>query len=335
MADMTIEKDRLSRPEIRDPQGRAGSADTPPGGEAPPRFARGFLLDREVEAAADAARARVLAEIDRLNLVPHVAALELHGYTILSPEETGAAALLAPLMAAILRISEARIGVPVDVVTGDTHRHFHLPTGQVQWEPSLLLKDPVFEQALMNPPALALVTYLLGESCIVSHLSSMVKGPGDDYLPLHTDQNQSGAIPPAPPYAQVANATWALTDYTRDNGGICFVPGSHRYCRQPTYAEATDLNLFHPLEVQAGSIIIWHGNTWHGAFPRRSPGVRVSLVEYFSRGFLRPSEDLGPLISPEALARNPPRFGVLTGASKPLKDFNSPVARASRVGLFV
>lgn len=322
MADMTIEKDRLSRRGMGDP-------------DTPARFARGFLLDREVEDVADAARTRVLAEIDRLNLVPHVAALELHGYTILSPQETGAAALLAPLMAAILRISETRTGVPVDVVTGDTHRHFHLPTGQVQWEPSLLLKDPVFEQALMNPPALALITYLLGESCIVSHLSSMVKGPGDDYLPLHTDQNQSGAIPPAPPYAQVANATWALTDYTRDNGGICFVPGSHRYCRQPTYAEATDLSLFHPLEVQAGSIIIWHGNTWHGAFPRRVPGVRVSLVEYFSRSYLRPSEDLGPLISPEALARNPPRFAVLAGAAKHLKDFNSPLTRASRVGLFV
>jgi hypothetical protein len=322
MADGTIEKGRLA-------------ADTSRGGEAPAKFARGFLLDREVEEAAEAARARVLAEIDRLNLVPHVAALEMDGYTVLSPEETGAAALLEPLMAAILRISEARLGVPVDVVTGDTHRRFHLPTGQVQWETSLLLKDPVFERALMNPPALALVTYLLGESCIISHLSSMVKGPGDDYLPLHTDQNQSGAIPPAPPYAQVANATWALTDYSRDNGGICFVPGSHRYCRQPTHAEATDLSLFHPLEVRAGSIIVWHGNTWHGAFPRCNPGVRVSLVEYFSRSFLRPTEDLGAQISPEALARNPPRFAVLTGAAKPMKDFNSPLMRASRVGLFV
>ena len=68
---------------------------------------------------------------------------------------------------------------------------------------------------------------------------------------------------------------------------------------------------------------------------RRSPGVRVNLVQLFSRRFLRPNEDLGPSISPEALARNPPRFAVLTGASKPTKDFNSPVARASRVGLFV
>ena len=42
---------------------------------------------------------------------------------------------------------------------------------------------------------------------------------------------------PYPPYAQVANATWVLTDYDRDNGSTCFVDGSHLLCRPPSPAE--------------------------------------------------------------------------------------------------
>ena len=40
-----------------------------------------------------------------------------------------------------------------------------------------------------------------------------------------------------------------------------------------------------------GSLIIWQGNTWHGAFNRTAPGIRVSVTVYFYRPFMRPLED--------------------------------------------
>jgi ectoine hydroxylase-related dioxygenase (phytanoyl-CoA dioxygenase family) len=299
------------------------------------RFAPEFLVDQTIEREAAAARERVFAEIAALKLEPNVAEHEADGVTVLRPDQVAGRDFIERLRDTILRISGERAGKAVDVVRGATHREYQSPFGQVQWQPTLLIKDPVFEQALMNRHALALITYLLGQSCILNHLSSAVKGPSDEYLPLHTDQNQTGSIAPYPSYAQVANATWMLTDYKRENGAICFVRGSHKLCRHPTYAEATDLSRYTPLEAEAGSIAVWHGNTWHGAVPRTVPGVRISLIVYFQRYYHPPIENLAPQITPEMIARNPPRFATLTGVAHPHHlDFNSVAAKASRIGLF-
>ena len=181
--------------------------------------------------------------------------------------------------------------------------------GNVAAEIGILGEDRLFEQALLNPPMLALVDYLLGESCALIHQSLFIKRPGPHHLPLHTDQDQTTNSSPFLPHAQVANATWVLTDFNAANGTTCFVPGSHKLCRAPTAQEATDLSLFKPVAAEAGSIIIWHGNTWHGAFRRSVPGVRVSIVQYFGRWYLAGAET-SP-ISQAMLDRNPPRFAQL------------------------
>jgi ectoine hydroxylase-related dioxygenase (phytanoyl-CoA dioxygenase family) len=299
------------------------------------RFTQEFLVDKAVDREAAAARERVFAELAALKLEPNVAELEADGVTVLRPHQVAGRDFIERLRDTILRISGERAGETVDVANGATHSGYQSVFGQAQWEPTLLTKDPVFEQALMNRPALALITYLLGESCILNHLSSVVKGPGDTYLPFHTDQNQTGSIAPYPSYAQVANATWILTDYNRENGATCFVRGSHKLCRHPTYAEATDLSRFTPLEAEAGSVVIWHGNTWHGAVPRTAPGVRISLIVYFQRWYHPPIENLAPQVTPEMMARNPPRFAILTGVTNPhTLNFYSATSKASRVSLF-
>jgi ectoine hydroxylase-related dioxygenase (phytanoyl-CoA dioxygenase family) len=37
--------------------------------------------------------------------------------------------------------------------------------------------------------------------------------------------------------------------------------------------------------------VVWHGNTWHGSFPRKRPGLRVNLSNYFCREYMAPQED--------------------------------------------
>jgi len=175
-------------------------------------FSKQFLPDAGSEHVADMARQRVLDTVTRLNLRSHVEALERDGYTVLSPTEVAPLEFIARLRDTVLAISEGRTGIQVDVETGATHQSVSSPFGQVQFEPCLLEESPLFEQVLMHERALALITYLLGESCVLCHFSSMVKGPGKDHLPLHADQNQSSGPAPFPAYAQVANATWALTD---------------------------------------------------------------------------------------------------------------------------
>ena len=179
---------------------------------------------------------------------------------------------------------------------------------EVQLAPYLLYKDPVFEQAVLNPKPLALITYLLGYSCWLSSMTSHVKGPGEVGLLLHAD-TANGVPAPFSPYSQVANCNYALTDYTEEGGALAMVPGSHRLHRQPTRWE---VNLSGnernphaiPIEVPAGSAVVWHGNTWHGSFPRKIPGVRVNLATYFCRQYIAPQELYGEHTPPELIARH-------------------------------
>jgi ectoine hydroxylase-related dioxygenase (phytanoyl-CoA dioxygenase family) len=226
-------------------------------------------------------------------------------------------------------LTERRSQVKVDRDSGLTFAHNNSPYGVVHSEFALLAEDPIFEQALMNEAVLALVTYLVGESCFLSHQRGAIKGPGDQYLPMHADP--SGPAPYTP-YSQVCNATFALTDYTVDGGTTCFVPGSHRLCRQPTRDEAIDLSSFVPIKVPAGSVIVWHGNTWHGALPRKEPGIRVSLVEYFVRPneFSNRSNSFKSIVTPEMLARHPARFATLLGVGD--KTLYIEAFKANRIG---
>lgn len=298
------------------------------------QFAPAFLPDDPCAGECAAAEARVRAEIDRLGLHDCVAQLDRDGFTVVAPERLARRGFAGEVVDAIMRVAERRSGHRPDLAEGFTHAGLVSPWGSVEASSDLLLEDRVFEEALMNPCGLALITWLLGESCLLHHLTAMVKGPGGQYLPLHTDQNRSGAPEPFPAYSQVANATWALTPYSEENGSICFVPGSHRLCRAPTLAEATDLTSFEPVECPAGSLIVWHGNTWHGAVPRRTPGVRISLIAYFNRWYYPPYNDYRGAIPSEVLDRNGERFAILTNNGPSMWDPAGPKFNAARYNLF-
>lgn len=293
------------------------------------RFAGFLLADDGAERMARAARDRVFAEIERLGLIANVGELEMKGYTALTPEQVGPPEFIERLRETIIALAERRSGLAIDRATGLTFEDNNSPYGQVHSLFGLFGEDPIFEQALMNAPMLALVTYLLGESCFLHHERAAIKGPGDQYLPMHADP--SGPTP-YPWIAQVCNTTFCLTDHSIDDGTTCFVPGSHRLCRQPTREEAMDLSSFVPLEVPAGSLIVWHGNSWHGALPRKNGGIRVSLVQYFSRPSAASDvpRNFNAVVTPEMLARNPPRFATLLAVDDPTLRLES--FKAQRTG---
>jgi hypothetical protein len=301
-----------------------------------PSFATGFEppVDPHTGECA-AARDRVLGEIERLGLERNATELEWNGFTVLLPEQVGPPEFHHALRDDIARLSEKRTGRSVELDDGQSHAGLQSPFGSVQMDMgALLLESELIEKAIMNETVLAVITYLLGESCLLSHLGSLIKGPGTEYMPLHADQNVIGAPAPWPLFAQQANATWCLTDYSEENGSTVFVAGSHKLCRPPTYEEATNLALFEPVECPEGSVLIWHGNTWHGSVPRRTQGVRVNLTTYFTRWYSVQAEPLAPRITREMLARNPERFAVLTGVSKPYADPSTPTGQAVRYSLY-
>jgi len=236
--------------------------------------------------------------IRALVLETNLAELDAFGFTVvpdaLSPE------LTQRLLAATVREAENSFGHKLDVAKETDHRDWKLM-------PYLLFRDPIFEQAVLNEKPLALISYLLGKSCLLSSLTSHVKGPGGQGL-LHSDTS-NGVPAPFSAYSHVANCNYALTDYTEKAGALAMVPGSHRSFRQPSRNEihltGNERNLDAvAVEVPAGSAVIWHGNTWHGSFPRLVPGLRVNLSMYFCRQYMQPQENYRDHVPEAVLARH-------------------------------
>jgi len=258
---------------------------------------------------------RVLAEIARLGLEHNAWELDSLGYTVVLPDRLARAGFTDRLLARVLDESERINGVRPDMAGGESHRQVAVTNvGRSEILTDAFFSDRIFEEALMNEAMLALVSYLLGENCELAAMNGLIKGPGPEHVPMHADSIQPN---PLPPYAQVANATWLLTDYDEAAGATLFEPGSHRKCRNPTAGESIDLSATVPLIAPAGSLLVWHGNTWHGALPRTAPGLRVSLLCFFTRSYIKPpKESFTARVTQEMVDRNPPRFARLAGRTQ-------------------
>ncbi|HWF01140.1 MAG TPA: phytanoyl-CoA dioxygenase family protein [Caulobacteraceae bacterium] len=252
----------------------------------------------------------IYRDIRALGLETNLSELEAFGFTVI--EGALDPAVTRRARQRIVEIGEARFERRLSLDSETSY-------ADLQFIPFLLFKDEVFRDILLTPGPLALITYLLGRHCILSSVGSHLKGPGGNGLLLHSDTGNN-TPDPFTPYAQVANCNFALTDYTEPNGCLAMVPGSHRHQRQPTRWEsglAGERRYEHvvPIEAPAGSAIVWHGNTWHGSFPRQAPGLRVNLSCYFCREYIQPQEDYRHNVPPGYLAgQQDSRLATLLGA---------------------
>ena len=265
--------------------------------------------------------AETMQEIRDLGLGDYIVELDEKGYTIIPPDKMGDPGA-ERILEAILRIAEEESGVRPDLETGGNIMSTVAERGVKTLFPfqdtydDLLVKDRVFEEALLNRTMLALVTYLLGEHAELSNkFGCWLRGPvpaPPDLIPPTLHSDNYGVPSPFPPYAQVCNATWAITDYTRAGGALGFVPGSHKLQRHPLNT-AELIDQWVPAEAPAGSLIFWHGNTWHTiGNPRTIPGVRVSMSMVFCRPYMLPINRYTD-VPQEIIDRNPPRFARLLG----------------------
>ncbi len=262
------------------------------------------------------ARDRTLAEIRELGLETNVAELDAIGYTTVK----GAidADQVAGAKAAIVRVMERKSGMPVDIES-ETAEAWN----GVSLAHYLLYEDEVFESIMAASKPLALITYLLGRSCVLSSMTCHFKGRGSDPLMLHSD-NGNGITPPFSMVSQVANVNYALTPYSKEAGALAMVPGSHRLCRHPRPDESQLAgDACNPdavsMPLEPGDCVVWHGNTWHGSFRREIPGIRMNLATYFARQYIVTQEEFGRTVPQEMLDRhaNDQRFLRLVGQRQP------------------
>lgn len=249
-----------------------------------------------------------------LGLESHLAELEAYGFTIVEPDLVAPLEQTERIRDAMLSVAEERTGVKHELdKPGDRGTYAAEPLHGEQFILYYLgLKDPAFTETLRNPASEALTSYLLSGDYRLSVMTGFVKW-GDSYgkeLGIHADSPAGirGELPPVHPL--VVNVTWTLTDYSKENGALAIVPGSHRLAHRPARGgpiavghhlmEAPDAAI--PVEAPAGSLIIWNGNTWHGAYPKTTTGLRLTLVSVFCRPHMLPQEDYRPRLTPEVTA---------------------------------
>ncbi|MBN9566883.1 MAG: phytanoyl-CoA dioxygenase family protein [Alphaproteobacteria bacterium] len=228
----------------------------------------------------------IYREIRKQGLETNLAELEAFGFTVIPNALT--TEQVAHFRNRIIEISEERLGRKLDIENETGH-------SEMEFVPYLLYKDKRFKESIINPKVMPLIHYLLGQHCILSSLGCHLKGPGGNGLLLHSDTS-NGVPDPFTAYSQVCNCNYALTDYTEEGGSLAMVPGSHRHHRQPTKSERNLVGNDRyehviPIEVPAGTAILWHGNTWHGSFPRLKPGLRINLSNYYCREYIAPQEN--------------------------------------------
>ena len=254
-------------------------------------------------------------QIREMGLERNIAELDAFGFTVLEPGVAAPMEWVRRLRDRLLDVAHQRTGVRHDV-EGGAH-------GQLNTQPHfkhqyilyyLLLEDPIFQQAVCNPHLLALQTYMLGFNCRLSSCTSFVKWRDEEgygpTLGLHADTPVAHPIPVGKD-THTGNSAFLLTDYTLANGALAMVPGSHRHARQPGPGEGVDAAI--PIEAPMGSLVVWNGNMWHGAFPRSEEGLRLVLTMYFNRAYLYPQEDYRRNVTQAILDANPKRLAVLLG----------------------
>ena len=121
---------------------------------------------------------------------------------------------------------------------------------------NLVNKGEVFEQIVQHDDVMDVMNKLLGGDFILSGFSSNTTGPGGEEMVLHSD---SGYVPPPhPEYLLSANAVWMIDDFTEENGGTRYVPGSHKLRDNPQpNGEYPTV----PIIGKAGSVAFLHGYT--------------------------------------------------------------------------
>jgi hypothetical protein len=245
----------------------------------------------------------LVTAIGKYDLAEHIVELDAYGFTVIPPEKTGVSAdLLERLQQAVVRGFEERWGFSVDDYTT-----FMMQAGPESGAACVLEEDEAFIEMVLHPITLIMARWLCGQGATLSLTGMGAKGqtaelePGaplsSSVFPLHIDTN---AVPmPLASYAQACNTSWILTDYaTVEDGPTVLVPGSHKWGRMPGPHEAIHLGPDGPfspapvpLNARAGSLVVWHGGTWHGSLPRTNPGLRLVYTLYWARNYLKPAAD--------------------------------------------
>lgn len=144
---------------------------------------------------------------------------------------------------------------------------------------NLVTLDPMFLSVIDHEAVLPYIEEMMGRDLILGSLNARCVRPGEGEQTLHSDvpleMHRYGQDSPL-----MMNTVWALTDLTPANGGTRLVPGSHQ-----SHLSEPPAGLSLPFEMQptlsAGSVVIFHGQTWHGGGANKTDQLRTAMFGHY------------------------------------------------------
>ena len=161
------------------------------------------------------------------------------------------------------------------------------------------------DEPALAPVVLDTVEQVIGPGAQFGITCAIQVHPGQQAQVLHYEQG----IYPLPRDRDVMiNTLWALDDFTADNGATRIVPGSHlRPAGKPDAAETV------PVEMPAGSVLLFCGRLYHGAGANTTGRPRLGVVIDYVQPWLRPCEAHTLSASQPEVRQLPQRLQELLG----------------------
>ncbi len=155
-------------------------------------------------------------------------------------------------------------------------------------------KDPLFAELMAHPLIVAVwQAYLDDEAIICSTWSANTAFPGYDKYGWHPDYPYWWINQPWPLEKVCGQTIWLLDDFTAENGGTGFLPGSHLKGHPPPKAFN---DAWQPeaeiLTGARGGALVFHGALWHTARPNKTDAARSALLGMYTRPFFLTQEDM-------------------------------------------
>lgn len=191
---------------------------------------------------------------------------------------------------------------------------------------TLVARDPVFREIIEDDRVMALCDAFLEPNYLLTGSLAICIHPGETPQPWHNDD----AFYPLPrPRPMVSLSTIvAVDDFTAENGCTEIIPGSHLWSdaeiggdyrdgdreSDPDFA-ARMAGKSIPVEMPAGSCVVFAGNLLHRGGANHSPAPRRAFSIQYCQPWARTQENYFLAVPPAQAAAMSPRIQSLLGYS--------------------
>jgi len=188
---------------------------------------------------------------------------------------------------------------------------------------SLVGRGKPFEATAEHPAVLALLDELLETNYLLTASQAIRIYPGETPQPIHFDDKFYPIPRPRP--AISVSTVWAVDDFTAENGATEAIPGSHMWSDEEvagSFQQNPDIELpehyralLEPVEMPAGSCVVFAGTLLHRGGQNTSAGPRTAFSHQYCQPWARQQENYFLSVPSDRTAAMSPRLRRLLGYS--------------------